>query len=473
MTTDAPNLFQVFLDKYADDPVLYVREVLGADPYPDQVELLEAYGRRKRRIAKRTGHGVGKTTTDAWILNHHAVCRFPQKSVVTAPTSKQLFDALYAETVTWFGRMPTHLQALFEIKSESIHLKAAPTESFISFRTSSPEKPEALAGVHSDWVLLIADEASGIPEAIYEAAIGSMSGANACMLLTGNPVRTEGLFFDIFHRPEMADDWVRLHASCEGHPRADPDFMRQVANTYGADSNAYRVRVLGEFPSGEANTVIPYELVQAALARDVKPLMVRPIWGLDVGLNHDASCIAKRQGNALTEPTEEQKFDDDLMKVVAWVKAHWDRTLPSLRPTEINVDAIGMGAGVAHRLLELDLPARSINVSESAAMTAQFPRLRDELWWKGREWFQKRDCNICGDDQLAAELVRPIYGSTMGGKIKVEGKKDTKKRTKKPSPNRADAFLLTLASEAITASGSDAQPHSWKKPLERKIAGIV
>ncbi|MBA3678535.1 MAG: hypothetical protein H0W74_14280 [Sphingosinicella sp.] len=468
-----PNVWLDFLARYAEDPTLFVREVLGGDPYPDQMELLEAYGRRERRIAKRTGHGVGKTTTDAWILVHHAVCRFPQKSVCTAPTSKQLFDALYAETVTWFRRLPRAIQDLFEIKSESIELREASTESFISFRTSSPEKPEALAGVHSEWVLLIADEASGIPEAIYEAAVGSMSGHNACTILTGNPVRTSGLFFDVFNKPEMAASWVRLHTTCEGHPNVTPDFMEQVKNTYGEGSNAYRVRVLGEFPLSEANALIPFDLVESAKGRDVKPLPVRPIWGVDVGLSHDASAIAKRQGNVLLEPTEEFKADEDPMRVVAWVKAHWDRTLPSDRPQDINIDSIGMGVGVTWRLMELGLPARTVNVSESAAMNEQFMRLRDELGWKAREWFQKRDCNLCGDDKLAEELVRPTYQPTALGKVKVEGKRETMKRTKKPSPNRGDAFWYTFASEAVTASGQPAEPMSRKEPLKRVILGIV
>lgn len=474
------NPFLEFLDLYADNPVLFVREVLGGDPFPDQVELLEAYGRRDRRIAKRSGHGVGKTTSIAWALVHHAVCRFPQKAVVTAPTTKQLFDALYAETVTWFNRLPRHLAERFEIKAESIELIAAPTESFISFRTSSAERPEALAGVHSAWVLLVCDEASGIPEAIYEAAVGSMSGHNACTLLAGNPVRTSGLFFDVFNKPELMGMWTRLHVSCIGHPNVSADFMVQVVATYGEDSNAYRVRVLGEFPKGEANTVIPYHLIQAAYERDVKPLMVRPIWGLDVGLSQDPSCLAKRQGNVLMAATEEQKFDDDLMQVVRWVKGHWDNTLPSMRPSEINIDAIGMGAGVAHRLLELELPARSINVSEVAGRQG-FPRLRDELWWKGREWLDKKDCRLGGgqgpdawkDEKLGAELSRPTYTPLPSGKIQVEPKKATKARTKTKSPNRADAFLLTLASEAVTANGEAAVPLSQQQPVKRIIKGVI
>ena len=487
------NPFVEFVARYRDDPELFVREVLGVGPdqfvtttgdvvvrlqvggiFPNQLELLRAYGRRARRIAKKSGHGVGKTTALAWAIVHHNVCRYPQKTACTAPTKQQLFDALYAETASWFGKLPPTVRDLFEIKAESIHLKAAPNESFTTFKTASPDKPESLAGVHSEWVLLVADEASGIPESNFEAASGSMSGHNAVTLLAGNPVRTSGLFFDVFNKPEMALDWVRISVSCIGHPNVSPDFLTQMANQYGEGSNAYRVRVLGEFPLAESNTVIPYELAATALTRDVKPIPVQPIWGVDVGLDHDPAAIAKRKGNVLTEPTEEFRPDGDPMKVVAWVKGHWDRTLPSDRPTDINVDSIGIGVGVAYRLMELGLPARAVNVAELPSMRGQFPRLRDELWWAGREWLQKRDVSLCGDEALVGELVRPTYDTTVSNKIQVEGKKATKKRTKKGSPNRADAFLLTLASEAVTAHGGAVQKTAaWNKPLEREIKGIV
>ncbi len=470
----ARNPWLEWVDKYRNDPVLFVREVLGMDPYPDQIELLLAYARGDRRIAKRTGHGVGKTTTDAWIICHHACTRFPQKTVCTAPTSKQLFDALYAETVTAFNRLPAMIRNLFEIKSESIHLISAPEESFISFRTSSADKPEALAGVHSAGsVLILVDEASGVPEAIYETAAGSMSGHTAMTILTGNPVRTSGLFFDIFNNLEVKAMWTTFHASCVGHPNVSEDFMAMMAARYGVGSNAYRVRIEGEFPLSESNTVIPFEAIETALNRDVKPLPVMPVWGLDIGITDDPSCLAIRKGNTLVEPTEEFRADGDPMRVVAWIKAKWDNTVISHRPSDINCDSIGLGVGVAYRLMELGLPARAINVSETAAMDEQFMRLRDELWWRGREWFQKRDGNLAGDKKLGAELGRPVYDQSPGGKIKVESKKDTKKRTKTRSPNRADAFLLTLATEAITASGTAGGSASWKTALKREISSLT
>ena len=85
---------------------------------------------------------------------------------MTAPTSSQLFDAMFAELKRWVNELPKELQELFNVKSDRVELVAAPAEAFISCRTARAETPEALAGVHSDNVLLIVDEASGVPEAV-------------------------------------------------------------------------------------------------------------------------------------------------------------------------------------------------------------------------------------------------------------------------------------------------------------------
>ena len=486
-----------FVERYRPDVELFVREVLGvgedvfvqvegrrvqvAGIWPNQLELLQAYQAArngtpgaKRRITKRSGHRVGKTTSLAWVIWHHLLFYFRQKTVCTAPTTKQLFDALYAETVTCFHQLPKPLQALFEVKSEEIVLKASPKESFASFRTSSAEKPEALAGVHSEYVLLIIDEASGVAEVIFESADGSMAGPNAITILTGNPVRTSGTFYESHMKPELDAIWHRIHTSSRNHPNVSPDFVTAAIAKYGEDSDQFRVRVEGQFPKGEAQAVIPFELLESAIRRDVKPLPVRPIWGLDVGVDNDPACLCQRRGNVLDCPTEEyHAADGDPMKVVGWVKDKWDKTLPSQRPSDINVDSIGIGLGVAYRLMELGLPARAVNVSESPAMKSQYMRLRDELWWQAREFFQKRDSNLCGDEDLATELGRPIIDpNSQTSKIKIESKRATKRRTKTRSPNRADSFILTLASEAITASAAST-PTSWKEPLKREIKGIV
>lgn len=450
--------------------MLFVREVLGAEPDEDQAQVLRWIAAGERRISVRSGHGVGKTTVLAWAIVWFACTRFPQKTVCTAPTSAQLFDALAAETKAWFKKLPPLIYDLFEIQTEQIKLRAAPEESFIAFRTSKIETPEAMAGIHSDHVLLIADEASGVPNPVFEASIGSMSSPAATMILAGNPVRSSGQFYDSHNK--LKADWKTLVISGLNHPRVDQDMVRQVAMTYGEHSNAYRVRVLGEFPLADDDTVIPFELAESALSRDVRPLMVRPVWGVDVArFGNDASALAKRKGNVLIEPVVEKR-GYDTMQTAGWIKSEWDSTPPSERPSDINIDSIGLGAGVVDRLMELGLPARGVNVSESPAMIDQYVNLRAELWFTGREWLAKKDCVLANDNALVAELIAPRFKYTSTGKKQVEGKEEMKKRGL-ASPNRADAFLLTLASDAISLSNGPMARKSWSEPIRRAIKGLV
>jgi hypothetical protein len=112
--------------------------------------------------------------------------------------------------------------------------------------------------------------------------------------------------------------------------------------------------------------------------------------------------------------------------------------------SQILIDAIGLGAGVYDRCKELGLPVRAVNVGEAAATRETYMRLRDELWFKARDWFQERWCSVPQDDALIAELTAPTYTFTPTGKLVVESKADMKKRGMR-SPDLADAFLLTFA----------------------------
>lgn len=452
--------------------------MLGVEPDAKQIEMMMAVVRGERRIAVRSGHRVGKTTTLAWLILWWMCTRFPQKTVATAPTQDQLFGALAAETKAWFSKLPAPVQECFEVQSEQIFMrpvpedKQLPQKSFVQFRTSRPDKPEALAGVHSENVLLIADEASGIPEQVFESAIGSMAGSAARMLLAGNPVRSSGYFFDAFNGAG-AGMWYHIHISSENHPRVDPDFVEMVRAKWGPRSNEFRVRVQGEFPLADDDTVIPADLADSALNRDVAAAMVKEVWGVDVArFGSDATALARRQGNVLVKEVE-QRYSLDVMNVVGWVKSEYDKLPDSRKPQEINVDVIGLGAGVYDRLREMNLPVRGINVSESPTIfDEQYLNQRAELWFTGRQWLNKRDCSLAGDKDLVAELKMPKYKHSSTGKLQVESKEDMKKRGLH-SPNKADAFLLTFAGDAITAISGGGTMSNWSKPLKRKIKGVV
>lgn len=465
------NPFVEFVKRYRKNPVLFVREVLNTAPDPWQIEFLNHIAANNRRISVRSGHGVGKSTAAAWAMLWYLFLRFPVKIVVTAPTSSQLYDALFAEVKRWVKVLPQALQDQLEVKQDRIELKDANNEGFISARTSRAEQPEALQGVHSDNVMLVADEASGIPEQVFEAAAGSMSGHSAVTLLLGNPVRSSGFFFDTHNR--LSQDWVTMRVSCEDSPRVSAAYIDEMKARYGEESNAYRIRVLGEFPRSDDDTVIPMELLEMAMARDVAPSAHAPIvWGLDVArFGSDRSALCKRQGNAVLEPIKTWK-NLDLMQLTGAVVAEYEVLMPSQRPREILVDSIGLGAGVVDRLRELNLPARGINVAESPAMGTTYRNLKAELWHKAKAWLEARDCWMPKDELLVAELATVRYSFTSSGKIQIEGKDEIRKRGL-ASPDRADAFCLTFAGDAVIGAYGSSASSKWSQPLRRNIPRVA
>jgi len=319
-------------------------------------------------------------------------------------------------------------------------------------------------------VLLVCDEASGIPESVFESAAGSMSGEHASTILLGNPTRSSGFFFDTHHR--MADTWWTRKVSCVDSPRVSEEFITEMKIRYGEDSNAYRVRVLGEFPLRDDDTAIPLDLVEAAQDRDIEiDKDVNVVWGLDVArFGSAASALAKRQGKVIKAVQIWRGLD--LMHLTGAVKAEYDALEERDRPAEILIDSIGVGGGVVDRLVELGLPAIGINTAESPSMKGTYFNLRAELWFKVKAFLEARDSKLPKDDKLLAELVSPRYKFTSSGKMQIESKDQMRKRGL-PSPDRADAVCLCFAGQAATALHGTNTRTSWKTPIKRNISGIV
>jgi len=450
--------------------VSFVKDVFNVEPDEWQASLLQAIADNKRRISVRSGHGVGKSTAASWAMLWYLLTRYPVKVVVTAPTSSQLFDALFAEIKRWVKEMPPALSELLEVKSDRIELRPSPTEAFISARTSRAEQPEALQGIHSDNVMLVADEASGVPEAVFEAAAGSMSGHNALTILLGNPVRSSGYFFETHNR--LKDEWFTLHVNCEKTKRVSDEFVREMAMKYGEESNAYRVRVLGEFPLSDDDTMIPFSVVEQAMNRDIEVDEFAPMtYGVDVArFGSDKSALAKKKGNVIVEVKKWSGLD--LMQLTGAIKAEYDTEEFQDRPLSIYIDSIGLGSGVVDRLREMGLPAVGINVSESPAMKTTYVNLRAELWGKMKNWLEQRNCTLPKDDDLLAEITAPRYSFNSSGKLKIESKEEMKKRGL-ASPDLADACILTLAGDAAVGIYGSSTGSSWSKPLKRLLKGVI
>lgn len=473
MTTETKNPYVELALRYQNDRPGFVRNVLGAEPDVWQEDILRAMDQGQRRIAVRSGHGVGKSTLAAWAACHAMTC-FPSAKVVqTAPSGPQLFDALFSESKMWFGRLPDGLRELFSIQADRIESVAAPEQLFVTARTSRAETPEALQGYHSDGgiVILCVDEASGIPEQVFEAGAGSMSGHNCITLLMSNPTRISGTFFDCFHR--LKHMWFTRHVSCYDSRRVAKDFIDDIIARYGEGSNAFRVRVLGEFPIKDDSTYISLELVEAAQRREIAldPKGTRK-WGVDPArFGNDRSVLTKRCGTVVKDAPRCWR-QLDTMQLAGAVKHEWDNTVLEERPEAINVDVIGLGAGVVDRLREMGLPAVGVNVAESPSLNPNnsYDRLRDELWGLGKAWLEARDCSLPNDEGFM-ELAMPVYTFKSNGAMKVESKDDFKKRLKF-SPDYADSFLLTFAGPE-SSGGAKGYGSNWAKPIKRMLKGIV
>lgn len=458
MSIEAEALRDLVLD-WQLDPGSAVHDLFRVDPDPWQEEVLQAV-MDGEDVSVRSCHGPGKTATVAWAIYLFMLTRFPVRIPCTAPAGPTLHDVLWPELYKWRQEMPPYIRARFSLGSDRLAWADAPRESFAVARTARPENPEALQGFHADHVLYVIDEASGVPEAVYETAEGAMTSPGAQKLMTSNPTRSSGYFHASHHK--MRDLYHTIKVSAGDSPRVSDEYCERMARMYGRTSNVYRVRVLGEFPKSEDDVVIPLDMLEAAKRREVYQLNVQPVWGVDPGFTGDESALARRRGNIVTH-TVKTWHGLDPMQLAGQIRTLYDECLPHEVPESINVDVIGLGLGVYARLRELGLPAKAVNVSERAASSDRYFKLRDELWFLGRDWFDSQNCSIPDDEELIGELsIVKYHPPNSNGQLKVFSKEEMRKPPMSAkSPNRADAFLLTL-------DGRDKADEAMVSPTARR-----
>ena len=417
-----------------------------------QTECLKAL-RKKKRISIRAGHGVGKSAYLTFVIHWFMLTHYPCKVPCTANSQSQLFDVLWSELGVWHRCMKPEFKRLLIHKNDRIELSEDPANNFAVARTSRRENPEALQGFHSENVLFVIDEASGIDEKIFEVARGAMSTPGAITVMTGNPTRASGFFHNAFTKNRTR--WFTKTVSCYDSTRVDPDYPKEIEEEYGKDSNVWRIRVAGLPPKEDSDAVIPRHLVDLAVGREVS--QVGPeVWGVDVArMGNDRSALAKRRGNVLTEPIKWWR-EKDSIQLSALIREEYDAA--ATKPVEICIDVIGVGAGVVDICASThNLPVRGVNVAERPAIHSdKYERLRDELWFKMKEWFGGYQCSLPKAQSedveklmevFMDEMTSPRFAFTPSGKLKVESKPQMKARGLK-SPDLAEAFLMPFASHS-------------------------
>lgn len=439
------------IDQYYDDPVGFAVDVIDVHPTDQQAKFLTDLVKH-HRVSVRSGHGIGKSGGVAMGILWYMSTRWQPKVPCTAPTGHQLHDVLWAEVSKWKRQMNPAFGEMFELTNDRLYHKVHPKEWFAVARTAKKESPDALQGFHADNLLFVIEEASGVPDEVFQPIEGALSGHGNMIIMVGNPTKTSGYFYDSHNRDR--EFWHTMRMSALDSPLVDPAYCERMLKKYGEHSAIYRVRVLGEFPLAEADQLIPIDLLEDAIWRDEVDSTGPVIWAVDPArFGDDETVLCKRHGNLIL-PLE-GRYNFDTMQTVGFIVHSYEATPEAERPDVIFVDSIGIGAGVADRLRELGFNCVDINVSEAPSDKAQFANLRAEIYHKLRDWLDNRIGRIPDDDDLLAQCTSIKYKFNSTGKIILEKKEDLRKRGL-PSPDRADAVAMTFARKVIgrTEKGS-------------------
>lgn len=442
------------LRRWKDDPLLFALECLHVKPSTQQVELLQSFAKCKRTTI-RSGHGTGKDASASWIICWFLATRPYAKVICTAPTARQLADILWSEISKWMRQ--SAVADDFVIQKDKIYHKEAQKEWWAravstNTRASKEEQSETLAGFHGDHMLIVCDEASGIPDPVFIPLEGAMTQEDNKCLLIGNMTQASGYFHESHFHPTISKRWNKLHWRSDQSTNVDPEYPIYMAEKYGIDSDVYRIRVLGDPPTESEDTLIPLAWAEQCIGNDLPREDADPIYlSVDVARKgKDKSVIMPRQGYII-DPWEEFQgmLSDDLIGKIR--QKHSD-----LGAEGIALDEIGIGGPIVDILSgTFRVPnVIGVNVSSSSSDSTKYHRLRDELWWKVRRNCERGrysfpDILIPGGfgknvvmGQVLAEELSSIKYSHNGSILKVESKDDMKARGK-ISPNIADALCIS------------------------------
>ncbi|MGN7124360.1 hypothetical protein [Methylorubrum thiocyanatum] len=451
----------LLLAKYHADIPFFALSAFGTTLNPKQIEFVRAF-QNNSQISFRGGIGFGKTFSMAVLIIWALICHNDVQVTIFGPSEDQIKAGIWKEVGNLYGKLPPFLKEVLEYKATSLSRVDQPTGAFAETRLANKDNIETARGIHQINNFVFVDEATGVPDAVFAELQNIFTDPNPKLCIISNPSKTSGFFFDSWEHPEVSAVWTKVHGKLTDNPGITPERLASITASFGGvGSNEYRVKVLGEFPLEDEDGVIPRESVVEAINRDVTPVPGYPvIWGFDPsGTGKDRSVLVKRRDNTmLGEPVVYGNMEPE--QLAARIRDEFDRTPKADRPAEICVDALGVGHGIAGLLRVMGLPVKDIIVSNKARDPDRFVSLRDELWFKAKDWFATGNVSIPNNPVLVTELCLPSY-EFVGSKYKVQSKKDIRKQGRK-SPDLADALCLTFASDARhTQFGK----YAWNKPI--------
>jgi len=385
------------------------------------------------------------TATMVWIILWFLFANKDAQVAVTAPSQQQLFDVLWKEVSLWLQKMPPNIRDKYEWSSSYIRIKESPNTWFASAKTARKENPEVLSGLHGENIMVIADEASAIDSLIFEMAEGAGTSANFIEILISNPTRTYGYFYEIFKKKR--EKWNTMSFSGLDAPESivDREYINEILEDNGENSDTYKVSVLGEFPDegvADEKGYVPLLSKDDLMYIDkVSPdsFMGKVYMGVDPSGEGDDETVWVVRDNfkAMIVAKERKSTSKTIAAKTLTLMDYYN-----IPPENVMIDNFGEGADVGK---EIALSIRqydvgTVNVGD-ASKDEEMLNLRSEGFMKVRDWIKHKG-ELCQDDGWE-ELLNIRYRRNIKGRVQIMPKVEMKKQGME-SPNCADAFMLTF-----------------------------
>jgi hypothetical protein len=408
-------------------------------------ELIDAM-----RRAVSSGRGVGKSALVSWLILWMLTTRIGSSVIVSANSENQLRKVTWGELTKWVTMaLNAHW---WEPTATSLNpanwltdlverdLRKGTRYWGAEGKLWSEENPDAYAGVHNmDGMMVIFDEASGIPDSIWSVAAGFFTEniLDRYWLAFSNGRRNTGYFYEAVDGSKR-EFWESEKIDARTVEGTDKTIYQQIINEYGEDSDEARVEVYGDFPKSGQDQFITPHVVDDAIKRPLYKDMTAPIIiGVDPARGGmDSTVIAVRQGRDIVAI---KRFKgEDTMSVVG----HVIDAIEEYRPALTVIDEGGLGYGILDRLTEQKYKVRGVNFGWKAKNPTMWGNKRAEIWGAMRDWL--KTASIPQDRMLKSDLIGPMKKPNSAGTIFLEGKKEMKARGV-ASPDAADAIAVTFA----------------------------
>jgi len=382
----------------------------------------------------------------SWLILWIMATRMYAKGVVTANTGDQLKTKTWGEVGKWMNR--SILTRWFEYNNSkgNMHLyhKNYPESWRVDAQTCREENSESFAGLHSasSTPFYIFDEASAVPDKIWEVAEGGLTDGEPMFFVFGNPTRNTGKFAEIFKRQRHV--WNCRQIDSRTAKMTNKELFKEWEDTWGEDSDFFRVRVRGVFPRASDVQFIPGDAVSQAQKRVPRYLGDDPlICGVDVARGGGDECVVqfRRGKDAKSEkvykiPGEKSR---DSMKLISILTTIFNDHQPDV----INIDETGLGGPIVDRLNQLGWMVNGVNFGAKATDEKHYVNRVAEMWARMRQWLMSGG-SIHSDPQLETELTEREYSHDSKDRLVLESKDQLKKRGMS-SPDWGDALALTFA----------------------------